>query len=453
MDDEMDNRQWREFMDTAMGVPPGRVTVAAVRRRLVRRRIKEAAGVLTAVALVVAGVTGAVRVYGATPGPATHHRPGAPTVYVAYDPGGGNGVPAYRQGRRGRAGADAIIPIDTATNKAGKPIRVGFGFQIAITPDGKTAYVLDPNNFKVTPISTATNTAGKPIPIGRSRNDGPWFIAITPDGKTVYVANTGRNTVVPIQTATNTAGRPIPVSPGPEGIAITPDSKTAYVVSEPPHGGNGAVTPISTATNTPGKPIPVSGISFEIVITPDGKTAYASSGSTVTPINTATNTADKPIHLHGNFGEGAITITPDGKTLYAFTVNPHTVVPISTATNTAQTPIKVHTPMEVPLFGALAATQFVMTPDGRTVYLSTGEDSVIPISTATNTAGKTIQFGADCRSQPLVHPNIGIAITPDSKTAYVACESAVIPIRTATNTPGTPIHIPLRDPDAIAITP
>jgi hypothetical protein len=61
----MNNRQWREFMDAAMGMPPGRVTVAvaAVRRRLVRRRISETAGVLATVVVAAIGVTAAVRVF------------------------------------------------------------------------------------------------------------------------------------------------------------------------------------------------------------------------------------------------------------------------------------------------------------------------------------------------------------------------------------------------------
>jgi YVTN family beta-propeller protein len=443
----MDNRQWHEFMDAAMGVPPGRVTVAAVRRRLVRRRIREAASVLAAVVVAVIGVTAAVRVFGAAPGPAAPHRSAAPTVYVAYDTGGGETPPL-------RPPPVAIIPVSTSTNRAGKPIRVGGGDQIAITPDRKTAYVLS-NAGTVTPISTGTNTAGKPIPVGRSRDFGPEFIAITPDGKTVYVANTGLNTVVPISTATNTAGKSIHVPPRPVGIAITPDGKTAYVVSEPPNEWQpGTVTPISTATNTAGKPIPVGRVSFQIAITPDGKTAYVVSGSSVTPISTATNTAGKPIHLDGNFGEGAIAITPDGKTAYVLTINPDTVVPISTATNAPGNPIKVHLiPGYAPSFGMEAITEFAITPDGKTAYLLTGGDSIIPISTATNRVGKTIRFGSDCRSQPLVHPNISIVITPDGKTAYVACESAVIPISTATHTPGKPIPVPLRDPDNIAITP
>ena len=83
----------------------------------------------------------------------------------------------------------------------------------------------------MTPIATATNTAGPPIPAGA----GPDAIAITPDGKTAYVANSGSDTVTPIETVTNTAGPPIPAGHEPGDIAITPDSKTAYVANHIPY--------------------------------------------------------------------------------------------------------------------------------------------------------------------------------------------------------------------------
>jgi YVTN family beta-propeller protein len=70
----------------------------------------------------------------------------------------------------------------------------------------------------VTPISTTTNRAGKPIKI----LGGPWAIAITPDGKTAYVTSYSSGTVTPISTATNTAGRAIKVGKGPYSLAITP---------------------------------------------------------------------------------------------------------------------------------------------------------------------------------------------------------------------------------------
>jgi YVTN family beta-propeller protein len=88
---------------------------------------------------------------------------------------------------------------------------------------GPIAYVTNLLSGTVTPIRTATNTALPPVKVGR----GPVAIAITPDGKTAYVVNSGLHTVVtgtvtPIRTATNTALPPVKVGRGPVAIAITP---------------------------------------------------------------------------------------------------------------------------------------------------------------------------------------------------------------------------------------
>ena len=79
--------------------------------------------------------------------------------------------------------------------------------RVAITPDGKTAYVANEVSDSVTPIDTATNTPGATIPVGSV----PFGVAITPDGKTAYVTNADSNSVTPIDTATNTPGTAIPV--------------------------------------------------------------------------------------------------------------------------------------------------------------------------------------------------------------------------------------------------
>ncbi len=90
----------------------------------------------------------------------------------------------------------------------------------------------------MTPISTATNKAGKAITV--ARRSPPVYMAITPDGKAAYVANEGcdcpgLNRVYVINTATN---KPSFISgfTAPDYIAITPNGKTAYVA-------NGAQTP------------------------------------------------------------------------------------------------------------------------------------------------------------------------------------------------------------------
>ena len=64
-----------------------------------------------------------------------------------------------------------VTPINTASNKASKQIKVGgLPNALAITPNGKTLYVVSssPSGW-VTPINTATNKAGKRISVGKPR--------------------------------------------------------------------------------------------------------------------------------------------------------------------------------------------------------------------------------------------------------------------------------------------
>jgi len=115
-----------------------------------------------------------------------------------------------------------VIPISTATNTAGRPIKTGLlPTALVVTPNGKTLYVTNVDSGTVTPISTATNTAGKAIKVGKS----PLFIAVTPNGDTVFVVSYGRTAgiVVPIATSTNTAGKAIEIKgTQPGGMAIAP---------------------------------------------------------------------------------------------------------------------------------------------------------------------------------------------------------------------------------------
>lgn len=158
----------------------------------------------------------------------------------------------------------------------------------------------------MTPINTTTGKPGKPITVSNPAASPPGQIAITPNGKTAYVVITamvgaGSVGVVPIQTATNKPGKPIPVGFFPRAIAITSNGKTAYATSD------SGLTPIRTATKTPGKTI--KGLSGPIAITPDGSTVYVGSSShTVTPVSTATNKPGKAITVGSH--PVAIAITP-----------------------------------------------------------------------------------------------------------------------------------------------
>lgn len=220
-----------------------------------------------------------------------------------------------------------LTPISLATNTPGKPIKLSEPPQaIAMAPDGK-AYVaiqtgsMTSHGFRTAydfmSLDLATGRLGKPVGL----NGEPEAIAITPNGKTAYVTIFSSGTVTPISLSANKAGRPIKISGKPPrngfmglpfAIAITPDGKTAYVTN----GASGTVTPIDVATNMPGKPIKISGKpgADAIAISPDGTTAYVANqpSSTVTPIYLATGTPEKPIRFgHGwDSGFESIAVVP-----------------------------------------------------------------------------------------------------------------------------------------------
>ena len=109
---------------------------------------------------------------------------------------------------------------------------------MAVSPDGKSAYVTNLVSDTVWVVDTATNKATEQI----TGFDAPFGVSITPDGKYAYVTNSGDSTVSVIVTATNTNYPPlITVGNRPEGVAFSPDSAVGYVTNT----GDGTVTVIA----------------------------------------------------------------------------------------------------------------------------------------------------------------------------------------------------------------
>jgi YVTN family beta-propeller protein len=200
---------------------------------------------------------------------------------------------------------------------------------------------------------------------------------------------------------------------GPASMASPARSMTAasapvaWVVNESVTSAKGSATPIDTATNTIIRKITIPLPPLDVVITPDGTTAYVStdgpglggSKGYVYPVSTATGTLGKRIKV-GVFS-AVMALTPNGKTLYVLNERSNTVTPISTATNTAGRPIKVGQDPVAIVFTHGGKTAYVLDSPPNAVSPRAGARScsfncpgnVIPINTATNTAGKPITVG------------------------------------------------------------
>ena len=80
-----------------------------------------------------------------------------------------------------------LVPVDMTAGRAEAPIPVDLHPEaIAITPDGRTAYVADAFAATVTPVDLTTGVVGAPISI--ASNSGISSVAINPSGTTAYVS-------------------------------------------------------------------------------------------------------------------------------------------------------------------------------------------------------------------------------------------------------------------------
>jgi len=419
----LENRLADAFRAAADTITPD--SVPGLRERSRRRSWPRLAAPLAAAAAVIVATVIVPVILNANAGRKTTQAPPAPTLWVASQ--------------------DTVTPVSTATYLAGTPIHTGCTpFEIVVAPAGKTAYVACRTGYQseIVPINTFTNSAERPIAINADLSfdhlyEGFQDIVITPDGKTAYVLDdaysNGISIVTPVNLATGRAGKTIDLANvgtiEPATMAMTPDGKTIYVLGEA-----GTVVAISTATNSIEKTVNVGTVGDpSIAIMPDGKTAYVDGGGSdiVTPINTATNTAGKPIDV-GN--AQSIVITPDGKTAYVINgYGSDSVTPINTATNEAGKPIPV----------GQAPEHIAITPNGKTVYVAGQLGNVTQINIATNRVGNPIPVGVGVDD---------IIMTPT--TAYVASfgDDTVTPVTIATNTVQPAISI-ANAFIAVAITP
>ena len=85
----------------------------------------------------------------------------------------------------------AVKVISTATSSVAATVRAGHGGNgLALSPNGRYAYLTDPGGDALTVIDTTTRavTNNIHIPNGLPGTD-PWAVAISPDGRRAYVTN------------------------------------------------------------------------------------------------------------------------------------------------------------------------------------------------------------------------------------------------------------------------
>jgi YVTN family beta-propeller protein len=222
--------------------------------------------------------------------------------------------------------SNKVEVIDTSTNAIVATVTTEehAPFGIAITPDGRAAYVTHLNG-SVSAIDTVSNSVVATIPVGGEALD----VAITPDGSFAYVTISSSGSVSVIDTATHAVVATVEVGDTPSGIAITPDGASAYVTNM----RSNTVSQISIPLNMVVETLSVGDAPGGIAITPDGASAYVTNqlSNDVSVINAETNTVDATVAV-GNTPID-VAITPNGRLAYITNISSHEVSVIDTTTN------------------------------------------------------------------------------------------------------------------------
>lgn len=305
---------------------------------------------------------------------------------------------------------------------------------LAVSPDGKRLYVLNPNQRAVAIVDTGTFQPAESIPLGTqplylaslavSRDgthlyatDGresllvlsvsagrvvaripvgkfPAGVAVSPDGQRVYVANNQSDTVSVVDSVTYRVVATIPVGVNPTGLAVSPDGQRVFVANtgRAPGGSDarpGTVTVIAAATQQVLATVPVRGQPRSLAVSPDGRRVY------VSHINRGSERVDVIVDSVLGYVRQVTTppipggdsldlaVSPDGTRLYLIPAEWAIVVSVDPKQPRVTGAVA---PREAPL--ALAVS-----PDGKRLYVSHwGNQSLAAIDTASFQVVATVKF-------------------------------------------------------------
>lgn len=301
----------------------------------------------------------------------------------------------------------------------------------SLAPAQQFAYVTSLHDNYVYVMEVATHTV---LP-GRIRTGNrPFGIAITTDGRFAYVTNNGSGTVSVIDTEkaitdpANAVIRALSIGGCPQLVAITPDGTRAFVedsfCSERAFVIDTATHNVTTSFHL-GSGVRVRGLAFSrdggrLFVTTEGSVrTHDTFGFNLVP------TSDLSQRTAGLYG---IVVTPDGRFAYIAREFKGSVLVVDIEKFLA---VLDFTLIIVPTGDG--PRDLAVTPDGSRVYVVLPGPHCAPgglvsvIDASANMVITTIPVGFSPR---------GIAITPDGRFAYVAneCSATISVIDTSTNT-------------------
>jgi YVTN family beta-propeller protein len=330
--------------------------------------------------------------------------------------------------------------------------KIRFGFPIALA----AALPLAASNVRI----IQTNSAGDDVSIidpainkvvgvihGIEVNHG---VAVAPDGTRLYISNEGQRTLDVVDEKTLKVIRSVPLSGHPNNIAIGKDGRRVYVsINVAP----GAVDVVDTNSLEKVNTIPVKGAVHNTYVTPDGK--YVVSGSiaskTITVIDAQTEVPLWSLVMDKGIRPMAFAANPDGSTKWIFVqltgFNGFAVVDFASRKEINRIKNPDLPPGKAPyLVGGSESHGMAVTSDAKTLIVNSRLNSAIY---SYSLPDLKLQGSAEVGRSP-----DWVTLTPDGKTAYVACAASnfvsVVDLRSMKEVTRIPVgEVPKRNITAV----
>jgi YVTN family beta-propeller protein len=261
--------------------------------------------------------------------------PGGVVIATVRLPDYGTDVAAGAAGKAYAVAAGKVIAVDTAAGQVTATVALdGQPYALALTPDGRRAYVADFLGQYVSVVDTAGATVAARIPIGTiQRPSLRPSVAVSRDGARVYVGNTAADHLLAVATDGNRIAKDLFLDIHPAAVAVSPDGATVYVAGCTLVCTTGTLLAIDTTSWATTARIALATAPNGLVVTPDGRRAYTVNGTdaSVSMIDLTTRTVQT---FSVDPEPAGIAIGPRGSLVFVTSAANGTLSAISTTTNT-----------------------------------------------------------------------------------------------------------------------
>lgn len=287
--------------------------------------------------------------------------------------------------------------IDPASGKTIVKLPVGRGpHELALSPDGRTAYVANFGRFGVFPAGDTMHTvAGNTMTVldvvarrVRTTYDfgthaGQHGVAVSRDGAHIWVTSETPNALLDVDAHT---GRILQVWPTQQQrthlVVPSPDERTFYITNTV----SGSVSVIDRTTGSV-KTIPIGAGAEGVTVSPDGREVWVAwrNDSKISVISSATGAIVETFAAGGE-GPQRVQFTPDGAQVWASNVRSNTLTVFDARTRK--------------LLGSVAVGAgpggIVFSPDSRLGYFAlAGANRVAVVDVPARTVLRTIETGLE----------------------------------------------------------